>query len=76
MPADVIPPPEQEEPAGFWLGLWHGIIVPVTFIISLFRDDTTIYAAFNTGGWYNFGFILGSGAYGFLGGNRSGGRRR
>jgi hypothetical protein len=23
-------------PAGFWLGLWHGIICPITFIISLF----------------------------------------
>ena len=26
-----------EEPAGFWLGLWHGIILPVTFVISLSR---------------------------------------
>jgi hypothetical protein len=24
--------------AGFWLGLWHGFICPVTFIISLFSD--------------------------------------
>jgi heme/copper-type cytochrome/quinol oxidase subunit 3 len=23
----------REDPAGFWLGLWHGIIVPVTFVI-------------------------------------------
>jgi hypothetical protein len=25
-----------QEPAGFWLGLWHEIIFPVTFVISLF----------------------------------------
>jgi hypothetical protein len=24
--------------AGFWLGLWHGIICPVTFVVSLFTD--------------------------------------
>ena len=24
--------------AGFWLGLWHGLIAPVTFVISLFSD--------------------------------------
>lgn len=52
--------PDQEgEVAGFWLGLWHGIIVPVTFIISLFSDKVDMYEVHNTGGWYNFGFILG-----------------
>ena len=30
------------EPAGFWLGLWHGIITPVTFVISLFNDNVNI----------------------------------
>ena len=29
--------------AGFWMGLWHGIISPVTFIISLFSDSVNIY---------------------------------
>jgi hypothetical protein len=52
--------PDQEgEVAGFWLGLWHGIIAPVTFIISLFSDKVDLYEVHNSGGWYNFGFLLG-----------------
>jgi hypothetical protein len=46
--------------AGFWLGLWHGIILPFTFVISLFSDKVTVYEVHNTGGWYNFGFLLGA----------------
>jgi hypothetical protein len=45
--------------AGFWLGLWHGLIVPFTFVISLFSDNVAIYEVHNSGGWYNFGFLLG-----------------
>ncbi|HEY1470570.1 MAG TPA: hypothetical protein VGF61_16120 [Candidatus Acidoferrum sp.] len=45
--------------AGFWLGLWHGFISPVTFVISLFSDKVHIYEVHNNGGWYNFGFIFG-----------------
>jgi hypothetical protein len=48
-----------EEPAGFWLGLWHGIILPVTFVISLFTDDVSIYEVANNGNWYDFGFVVG-----------------
>ena len=47
------------EVAGFWLGLWHGFIGLFTFIISLFKDNVTVYEVHNNGGWYNFGFILG-----------------
>jgi hypothetical protein len=47
--------------AGFWLGLWHGLICPITFLISLFSDKVHIYEVHNSGGWYNFGFVLGSG---------------
>jgi hypothetical protein len=47
------------EPAGFWLGLWHGIILPVTFVISLFTDGVSVYEVTNNGNWYDFGFFLG-----------------
>jgi hypothetical protein len=57
-PAEGIPVPD-ENIAGFWLGLWHGVISPVTFIISLFSDNVNIYEAHNNGGWYNFGFMFG-----------------
>ena len=45
--------------AGFWPGLWHGIISPVTFVISLFSRSVQIYEVHNSGGWYDFGFLLG-----------------
>lgn len=45
--------------AGFWAGLWHGLICIITFIISLFTDSVAIYEVNNTGGWYDFGFVLG-----------------
>lgn len=44
---------------GFWWGLWHGIILPVTFIVSLFTDTVSFYASNNNGNWYDVGFILG-----------------
>ena len=47
------------DPAGFWMGLWHGLISLVTFIISLFNSEVTIYEVNNTGWPYNLGFILG-----------------
>ena len=44
---------------GFWLGLWHGFIFPVAFIVSLFVPDVAIYAVPNNGGWYDFGYFVG-----------------
>lgn len=46
--------------AGFWRGLWHGLISPITFVISLFSDHVAMYEVHNNGGWYNLGFILGA----------------
>lgn len=45
---------------GFWYGLWHGLIMLFAFIGSLFSDSVTVYAIYNNGGWYNFGFLLGA----------------
>lgn len=53
---------------GFWYGLWHGIIAPVDLVLMLFRDDITVFAPNNNGIWYAFGFVLGSGGWGFFGG--------
>jgi len=61
---------------GFWYGLWHGIIAPVDLVISLFRDDVTVFAQNNNGAWYSFGFILGSGGWGFFGGHGASRARR
>jgi flagellin-like protein len=56
---------------GFWGGLWHGIIAPIDLIAMLWRDDVSVFAQNNNGIWYAFGFILGSGGWGFLGGHRA-----
>ena len=50
----------DEKAAGFWAGLWHGIICVITFVISLFTDSVQMYEVNNSGGWYNFGFLLGA----------------
>lgn len=50
----------EAKPAGFWAGLWHGLIIIITFIISLFSDSVEMYEVANSGGWYNFGFLLGA----------------
>ena len=47
------------DPAGFWLGLWQGFILPVTFVISLFTDEVSIYESLNSGNWYDLGYVLG-----------------
>jgi hypothetical protein len=40
-------------------GLWHGLIVPVTLVLSFFDSNVEIYEVHNAGSEYNFGFFLG-----------------
>lgn len=56
---------------GFFYGLIHGFITPISFIGSLFKDNVAIYAVNNTGAFYDLGFLLGSSGWGFMAGNRS-----
>lgn len=44
---------------GFWWGLWHGMILPITFVVSLFTDTVNIYEVDNNGNWYDVGFVVG-----------------
>ena len=44
---------------GFLLGVWHGFIFPVAWVLSLFMPDVAIYAVPNSGGWYDFGYFVG-----------------
>ena len=62
------------DPAGFWLGLWHGFIVPVTFAVSLFTDDVSVYEVRNSGNWYDLGFVIGVSSV--FGGGGGGARAR
>ncbi len=48
---------------GFWKGFWQGCIAPITFFVSIFSDHVRIYAAPNSGLWYDLGFMLGIGGF-------------
>ncbi len=65
---------DQGRTAGFFFGLWHGFISPVTFIISVFSRNVRLYEVHNSGTWYNFGFVLGAGL--FLSGGILGRRKK
>ena len=52
-------PTIQPSAPGFVLGVWHGFIFPVSFIVSLFSDKVSVYAVPNSGGLYNFGYFVG-----------------
>lgn len=60
--------------AGFLKGFWHGLIVWVTFIVSLFDARVSVYEVHNSGWPYNLGFVLG--AAGMHGGGGAAARRR
>ena len=47
-----------DELAGFFSGIWHGWIAPLSLIVGLFKHDVRIYEPFNTGWWYDFGFSI------------------
>ena len=49
--------------AGFWMGLWQGLISPVTFVVSIFSKSVRLYEVHNNGFWYNLGFVLGAGLF-------------
>lgn len=59
------PNPLINQPDGFGLvaragaGLWHGLIAPVTLVISFFNSDVHMYEVHNAGSEYDFGFLLG-----------------
>ncbi len=46
------------KPAGFFWGIWHGWVAPVSLVIGLFDKNIRVYEAANTGWWYDFGFYI------------------
>ena len=47
-----------EHPSGFFSGIWHGWIAPITLIWGLFNSAIRIYEKINTGWWYDFGYYM------------------
>jgi hypothetical protein len=52
---------DRSEAPGFFSGLLHGFIAWFALIGHFFNDDISVYAFPNSGGWYDFGFLLGAG---------------
>jgi len=50
-------------PVGVWHGFWHGLIFGFAWFFSLFVDSISMYAIYNNGGWYDFGFFVGVSIY-------------
>jgi len=62
--------------AGILLGLWHGIISPVTLVLSFVNQGVQMYEVHNDGSQYNLGFLLGVALVFVILGATVGSRRR
>lgn len=48
----------SKEPAGFFKGIWHGWITPISLVVSFFDSSIRIYEKNNTGWWYDLGYYM------------------
>lgn len=53
---------ENTDKAVWYEGFINGFLAVPTFFVSLFNHDYGIYRSNNSGGWYNFWFLVGIGA--------------
>ena len=47
-----------DKPAGFFWGIWHGWIAPISLIWGLFNPEIRVYEHQNIGWWYDLGFYI------------------
>jgi hypothetical protein len=69
-------PDAHSRVAGILLGIWHGVISPVTLVISFFNKAVQMYEVHNDGNQYNLGFLLGVAIVFIILGALLGSRRR
>jgi len=69
-------PDAHGRPAGVGLGIWHGVISPVTLVVSFFDPGVQMYEVHNDGSPYNLGFLVGVAIVFILLGVFAGSRRR
>jgi hypothetical protein len=76
LPGDGKNTPEAK--AGFWTGLWHGAVAPLSLVVQVFKPSIRVYEPNNKGFWYDLGFWLtiASGGGGAAAAGRSRGPRR
>lgn len=47
-----------KNPAGFFWGIWHGWVAPISLIWGFFEPNIRIYEINNTGWWYDLGYYI------------------
>lgn len=47
-----------DHPAGFFWGIWHGWLAPISLIVGFFQHQIRVYEVHNTGWWYDLGFYI------------------
>ena len=47
-----------DDPAGLFMGIWHGWIAPISLVMGFFNPEIRVYEVYNTGWWYDFGFYI------------------
>ena len=47
-----------ENQAGFFKGVWHGWIAPVSLVWGIFNPAIRVYEPHNKGWFYDFGFYI------------------
>ena len=48
----------ENDASGFFYGIWHGWIAPVTLIWGFFNPTIRVYEPINVGWWYDFGYYM------------------
>lgn len=56
LPGTLVVP--VDPPAGFFRGIWHGWVAPVSLVAGLFNPTIRVYESYNTGWWYDLGFYM------------------
>ena len=46
------------DPAGFFSGIWHGWIAPISLVVGFFKSEIRIYEIYNAGWWYDYGYYM------------------
>ena len=62
--------------AGILIGIWHGVISPVTLVVSFINPNVQMYEVHNDGSPYNLGFLIGVAIVFLILGVFAGSRRR
>ena len=55
----------EENPAGFFYGLLHGVLFTMVLVVKFFNSEIQVYENYSTV-WYHLGFSLPFGIYFFI----------